>query len=80
MRPVWDTSRRDPPSDCLHVDAHASREFLSRDAELKGWYATRRERLTSIEYHAGLFRTLAADDPNGLRLQLELQTEIQSRR
>ena len=46
--------------------------------QLRGWYATRRERLTSMEYRAGLFRTLAADDPNGLREQFE-QTAIQAR-
>jgi hypothetical protein len=46
--------------------------------QLMGWYATRQERLTSMEYRAGLFRTLAADDSRGLREQLEQQTAIQT--
>ncbi|GAA4510837.1 hypothetical protein GCM10023191_074050 [Actinoallomurus oryzae] len=46
--------------------------------QLSGWYATRRKRLTNAEFRAGLFRTLAADDPHGLREQLEQQAAIQN--
>lgn len=46
---------------------------------LKGWYATRQQRLSSMEYREGLFRTLAADDPGSLREQLEQQTAIEAR-
>lgn len=49
------------------------------DNRLRGWYATRKTRPTSLEYRAGLYRTLAADDPAGLRAQLEQQAEIESR-
>lgn len=41
---------------------------------LGGWYATRRQPLSDMEYHAGLYRTLGADDPGDLRKQLEQQT------
>lgn len=47
------------------------------DDRLKGWYATRKRRLSNMEYREGLFRTLAADDPQGLRGQLEQQAAIE---
>jgi hypothetical protein len=47
--------------------------------KLKGWYATRHHRLSNMEYREGLFRTLAADDPAGLREQLEQQAAIEAR-
>lgn len=43
--------------------------------KLKGWYATRTTRPTSMEYRQGLYRTLGADDPENLRQQLEQQAE-----
>jgi hypothetical protein len=54
--------------------------WRGRDGDkLASWYATRRERLTDMEYCEGLYRTLAADDPNGLREQLEEQADIEAR-
>lgn len=47
---------------------------------LRGWYATRRRRLSTADYHDGLFRTLGADNPEGLREQLEQQCAIEARR
>lgn len=48
-------------------------------AHRRGWYATRRRRLSSDEYDAGLFRTLASDDPTGLRDQLDQQQQVEER-
>jgi hypothetical protein len=45
----------------------------------KGWYATRRERITARQVERGLFRTLAADDADGLRDQLKQQATIENR-
>ena len=48
---------------------------------LKGWYATRdrRQKLSSADQAAGLFRTLGADNSQGLREQLEQQQSIENR-
>lgn len=46
----------------------------------KGWYATREQPLSSMEYRQGLYRTLASDDPDGLRTQLEQQARREERR
>lgn len=43
-----------------------------------GWYATRRRAVSQMEYREGLYRTLGADDGDGLRRQLEQQRERES--
>lgn len=44
-----------------------------------GWCATRDKPLSGMEYRQGLYRTLGADDPDGLRRQLEQQVERKER-
>lgn len=44
-----------------------------------GWYATRQRRLSARERDAGLFPTLAAENPRHLRQQLARQSEAQWR-
>jgi hypothetical protein len=39
----------------------------------KGWYATREQPLADMAHRQGLYLTVAADDPDGLRAQLEQQ-------
>lgn len=46
----------------------------------KGWYATRDQPLSGMEYRQGLYRTLGADDLDGLRKQLEQQARREGQR
>jgi len=58
---------------------HIWRGRDSRGAD-KGWYATRRRRLTAPELHAGsLAAKLSADDPAALRSLLAQQLVIEER-